>query len=279
MQRVLIVFVFLFCGCESSTNFVGTQTIPLKKQATVSQVTRWTALDVTVVDNGQPVSQQTEVKLSRSISGKPVEFVWSGLTDHQGRVFLGVQMFQAPTGYYIMEVGDGNGNFDSTWSSIPLNEGQVLNVMGDIGEGLSVVPKMDVNQIQATVFKWMIENEDSHVFIDAAFYSLAQGTYQSGSSQVYIPVDKNVTEMLPDTGLLRIPVTQCDISPDGVFDRTSGERGVLFVIRNLGMQTSQRAVVNAWVFVASLGAKFWDFTVVLQNGEWVLTEVRVIGAA
>ena len=102
---------------------------PLGKLAvggTMSQA----AVSVTVLKDGAPMSGVT-VELSRSISGKPSNFAWSGVTDAQGEARIEIGSDNVNGYYRARAVIDGA--VQGSWSSIPVNGGYQVTVELHVG--------------------------------------------------------------------------------------------------------------------------------------------------
>lgn len=102
---------------------------PLGKPAvggTMSQA----VLSVTVLKGGAPLSGVT-VELSRSISGSPADFAWTGATDAQGEARIEVGSDNVNGYYRARAVIDGA--VQGSWSSIPVNGGYQVTVELPIG--------------------------------------------------------------------------------------------------------------------------------------------------
>lgn len=84
----------------------------------------------TVLQDGMPVSGVT-VEVSRSVSGRMANYMWSGSTDANGEARVEIDGVSV-NGYYRVR-GVREGVALGSWSSIPLNAGYVANVELPIG--------------------------------------------------------------------------------------------------------------------------------------------------
>ncbi len=80
-----------------------------------------TAVHATVL--GEEVEGLT-VAFARSIAGRPLHYVWSGVTDEAGRMDLDIVTLDRSgvTGYYQARARNGAGAIVGQWHSIPLNQ-------------------------------------------------------------------------------------------------------------------------------------------------------------
>ncbi len=95
--------------------------------------------DVTVIEvtlRGGEVSGLT-IELSRSISGRPPDYAWSGVTDASGRLVLTIPAADRSfvSGYYQARALNPAGEVVRHWSSIPINRNrrQALELVLDSG--------------------------------------------------------------------------------------------------------------------------------------------------
>ena len=102
---------------------------PLSKLGVPRHATQAVAV-VTVQQDGAPVSGAT-VAFSRSISGRKVDYQWSGTTDDEGQARVEIASGNA-TGYYQARASQ-DGRMIGSWSSIPINGG--YKVMLDLPIG------------------------------------------------------------------------------------------------------------------------------------------------
>lgn len=84
-----------------------------------------------VHDGGMPVSGAT-VEFSRSVSGRPADYKWSGTTNVQGKAYLDIGG-AGVTGYYAARAMSGGSEIGS-WLSIPVNSGYQSTIELPIGD-------------------------------------------------------------------------------------------------------------------------------------------------
>ncbi len=103
--------------------------MPLGKLAVAGKMEQ-AAIVALVLRDGAPLSGVT-VEISRSVSGAPADFAWSGSTDAQGeaRITIGSDNVN---GYYRARVVQ-DGTLLGSWSSIPVNGGYAVSVELPIG--------------------------------------------------------------------------------------------------------------------------------------------------
>jgi hypothetical protein len=92
---------------------------PLGKMAASGNM-RQAVLVATVLNDGQPLSGVT-VEISRSISGNPANYVWSGATDAQGEARIEIGSDNVNGYYRARAIRDGS--VLGSWSSIPVSGG------------------------------------------------------------------------------------------------------------------------------------------------------------
>lgn len=102
---------------------------PLSKPA-VSGNPRQAVVVATVLQDGTPVSGVT-LEISRSVSGRTADYVWSGSTDANGEARVAIDGVNV-NGYYRVRAVREDGLFDS-WSSIPVNGGYEVTVELPVG--------------------------------------------------------------------------------------------------------------------------------------------------
>ena len=83
------------------------------------------------VKQGQTFVSGVTVELARSISGRKVDYAWSGTTNARGQARLKIGGAQV-TGYYRARVVRG-GSVVGSWSSIPINSGYEVQLELPIG--------------------------------------------------------------------------------------------------------------------------------------------------
>lgn len=83
-----------------------------------------------VHDGGMPVSGAT-VEFSRSVSGRPADYKWSGTTNVQGKAYLDIGG-AGVSGYYAARAMSGGSEIGS-WLSIPVNSGYQATIELPIG--------------------------------------------------------------------------------------------------------------------------------------------------
>lgn len=84
-----------------------------------------------VHDGGMPVSGAT-VEFSRSVSGRPADYKWSGTTNVQGKAYLDIGG-AGVSGYYAARAMSGGSEIGS-WLSIPVNSGYQATIELPIGD-------------------------------------------------------------------------------------------------------------------------------------------------
>ena len=102
---------------------------PLGKLAVRGDATQAVVV-ATVLQTGTPVSGVT-VEISRSVTGRTANYVWSGSTDANGEVRVAIGGANV-NGYYRVRAVQGDDVLDS-WSSIPVNGGYEATVKLPIG--------------------------------------------------------------------------------------------------------------------------------------------------
>ena len=94
-----------------------------------------------VSDGGSPVSGAT-VELSRSVSGQPAHFEWSGSTNARGQAYVDIGG-AGVTGYYRARAMR-DGSEIGSWLSIPVNRGYQSSVELPIGDKASATGAIEL---------------------------------------------------------------------------------------------------------------------------------------
>lgn len=108
---------------------------PLSKLAVQTNVSQAVVV-ATVLRDGAPVIG-AKVEFSRSVAGQTADYQWSGVTDENGRVRVGLTSGDV-TGYYQARASI-DGREIGSWSSIPINGGYEVMLDLPLGGRMRVV--------------------------------------------------------------------------------------------------------------------------------------------
>ena len=98
----------------------------------------------TVIQNGAPVAG-ANVAFARSVAGSEANFLWKATTDASGKATLKITQDQKrPTGYYLARATTAAGSVIGTWSSIPINGGDQVQVTLPVGGKAEVVSALSL---------------------------------------------------------------------------------------------------------------------------------------
>ena len=122
----------------------------------------------TLTQNGTAV-EDAEIEISRSTSGKGVDYQWTGTTDAAGQATIEI-LGSRLSGYYLARAIEG-GSVIGDWGSIPINAGRENAVSLNVG-GEAIVTGT-TSLIPATVFTVRIEN------VSPAFGFAASGIFNT----------------------------------------------------------------------------------------------------
>ena len=127
----------IICGEVSSLSIFALM-VPRPKPATPAHLA---VVKATVMQDGAPAAG-LELAFSRSIAGRPANYLWSGATDGDGKVRIEIltddpQFWRCgSSGYYMARGTSAAGTEISTWCSIPITGGievtMTLHVGGDV---------------------------------------------------------------------------------------------------------------------------------------------------
>ena len=117
---------------------------PLGKLA-VPGITTPAVVVATVLRDGMPVSGVT-VEFSRSVSGRPSDYAWSGLTDENGNARIEIGSDNANGYFRARFVRDGT--VVGSWSSIPVNGGYAVSVELPVGGKARVTGSISLSSLE-----------------------------------------------------------------------------------------------------------------------------------
>jgi hypothetical protein len=90
--------------------------------------------NVILTQGGSPISGAT-VSFAASVTGVPLSYLWSGVTDSQGRAAIVIENPSGAAGYYLVRATSAGGTLLRTWASVPISGGYdheiTLPVEGD----------------------------------------------------------------------------------------------------------------------------------------------------
>ncbi len=99
----------------------------------------------TVLRNGTPLSGVT-VEISRSVSGQPANYMWTGSTDENGNVRVEIGSDNV-NGYYRARIVR-DGTVFGSWSSIPVNGGYAVSVELPVGGKARVTGSVSLSSLE-----------------------------------------------------------------------------------------------------------------------------------
>ena len=145
------------CG-DSPDTMTSSPSGPLAKQALQASSPR-AVVSVTVTE-GSALSGLT-VELSRSVSGRSTNYLWSGTTGSDGKVDIEVVSGsrRGISGFYSARAVNESGTVVGAWSSIPINGNLINNVTLSVGDRASVTSTESLEP--KTVFTVTITNKSA----------------------------------------------------------------------------------------------------------------------
>ncbi len=135
----------------------------------------------------------------------------------------------------------------------------------DQGTGPSVSAHADA--IRAAVFAYMFDNNESAQQNNTKVYFIGRKTVDD-SQVLYADFDDVfMARFARRTPAVR-RASECSTSPEGVFDKRTHERGLLFHVGTITTITAVRAEVEGGYFEGGLSASGNLYTVERINGTW-----------
>ena len=108
------------CGFDPALH---TSNTPLQKRAVGAVKVSGSAIRFNVLEDNAPSQRAVEVRISRTISGRALNFQWSDdILQGKGLILMqGSDSQRGVTGYYLAEAIDPFGGILGRWGSIPIN--------------------------------------------------------------------------------------------------------------------------------------------------------------
>ena len=126
------------------------------------------------------------------------------------------------------------------------------------------------DDIREAVFRYQFEHNESGLQQTANYYFI--GLHNPGDSIFYRDLSDSFLSRFSGNIPPVKKVSQCDESFNGVFDKDTGERGLIFRIESITFQSDEEVEVRGGYFEGGLSASGNIYTVKKVQGVWQVTK-------